>query len=75
MRPTKRVLVRLLEDELCPLCGASVGVGLKEEPTGWKVYRVCLAEKRPCEATRVGSIARSSVSNLDDVAGRAEELI
>jgi hypothetical protein len=68
------VLVRRLEEETCPRCGAIVGVGLKEEPTGWKVYRVCLAEERPCGTTRIGSIARSSVSDLDEVANRAEEL-
>jgi len=69
------VLVRRIDDRSCPRCGAAVGIGLKEEPTGWKVYRVCQAAERSCSTVRVGTVPREAVSHADDVVERAEALL
>lgn len=69
------MLVRPLEDRDCYRCGAAVGVGLKEEPTGWKVYRVCTGADSSCPTERVGTIDRSDISTLDEVAQKAENLL
>jgi len=69
------VLVRRLDGRDCPLCGAAIGVATKEEPSGWKVYRVCLAEEQSCRTRRVGSIARSKVSHSDELEQLAVELL
>lgn len=67
-------------DGTCPGCGGPLGIGLKEEPTGWKVYRVCLADdRRPdgrrCVDERVGTVSRSNVDDYDDVFARASALV
>lgn len=63
------------EGSTCPRCGAPIGIGLKEEPTGWKVYRICTTDDPPCVDERVGTITRSEVDHADDVVDRATELV
>jgi hypothetical protein len=38
-------------------------VGVKQEPTAWKVYAICLSE-RPCYDRRIGTIPRESTDVL-----------
>lgn len=59
----------------CSHCFGKVGVGVKEEPSGWKVYAVCMEENRYCTTKRVGTISRSSVSHIDEMNERAEKLV
>lgn len=69
------MFVRELEQGRCRICNGAVGLGLKEEPTGWKVYRVCLDGDGPCRERRVGTVSRSSIDHYDDVVERAEQLM
>ena len=69
------VLVRELDVGNCVTCGGVVGLGLKEEPTGWKVYRVCLDTDEGCDGRRVGTVSRGSVDHYDDVIDRASQLV
>lgn len=69
------MLVRELEKGNCPTCGAAVGMGLKEESGGWKVYRVCLADQGRCQAGKVGSVPRSSVDHFDEMVDQATTMI
>lgn len=68
------MLVRELDDCRCPRCGDRIGVGLKEEPTGWKVYAICLSD-RPCYDRRAGTVSRESVASMDDVETAADRLV
>ena len=52
-----------------------MGTGVKEEPSSWKVYSVCLSENSDCGTERIGTISRSSVSHTDEMNERAEKLV
>lgn len=69
------MLVRDLDQGRCFVCDGVVGLGLKEEPTGWKVYRVCLDGEGTCRDRRVGTVSRSSVDHYDDVIEKATRLV
>jgi hypothetical protein len=69
------VFVTELKGHRCRCCIGKVGTGVKEEPSGWKVYSVCLNETSDCGAQRVGTISRSSVTHMDEVSERAEKLV
>ena len=59
----------------CQHCIGKVGIGVKEEPSSWKVYAVCLSESSDCGAERIGTISRSSVNHTDEMNDRAEKLV
>lgn len=69
------MLVTELGDERCLICDSEVCLGLKEEPTGWKVYRVCLDGEESCRDRRVGTVSRGSVDHYDEVVERASQLV
>lgn len=59
----------------CPVCGGPIGVGLKEEPSCWKVYEVCLTEERRCVDRRAGTVPKSAVGHDDGVFERAASFV
>lgn len=61
--------------EECPTCGGSLGVGLKEEPTGWKVYAVCTSGHPRCLDERVGTVPRAGNEHVDEVIERANRYV
>lgn len=69
------VLITTVRGIECPRCTGSLGIGLKEEPTGWKVYTICTAEKTYCPQKQVGLIPRGSIDHLDDLTEEAEQLL
>lgn len=69
------MFVRELGQGRCLICNGVVGFGLKEEPTGWKVYRVCLESDENCRERRVGTVSRGTVDHYDDVVEQAEQLV
>jgi len=69
------VFVTELTGYRCRHCVGKVGTGVKEEPSSWKVYSVCLSENSDCGSERVGTIPRSSLSHTDEMNERAEELV
>lgn len=69
------VLVRRIRGVKCSRCQGKVAAGVKEESTGWKVYAICDSSGTECPTVRVGTVSRAAVSNRDDVAEQAEELV
>jgi len=58
----------------CDRCGSPVWYGLKEEPTGWKVFYVCDPQTGCGSEWRVGWIGRSDVDSMDEAYRRAESM-
>ena len=56
----------------CEQCGAAVWYGVKEEPTGWKVFHVCDPQVGCGSERRVGRITRADIESMDEVHRRAE---
>lgn len=50
-------------------------MGFKEEPSGWKVYRVCMADQGRCQTRKVGNVPRSSVDHFDEMVEQATTMI
>jgi hypothetical protein len=69
------MLLRKHPTAVCDLCNEPLWYGVKEEPTGWKVYYHCNSEDGCGKEWSVGRIARSDVENLDEVYSRAERRI
>lgn len=72
---TTPVLVSELSGSRCPRCVGPVGMGLKEEVTGWKIYLVCLDTTSECSEKGVGTVPRGSVDHLDEVVSQGENMI
>lgn len=51
----------------CEWCGEPLWYGLKEEPSGWKVYYSCLSEGGCGWERMVGRVSRTAVDHLDEV--------
>ena len=58
----------------CRVCGRTVLYGVKEEPTGWKVFVECSHDGCSLERT-VGRISASAVDGPDAVYERAESMV
>lgn len=69
------MLVTNVDGVECPQCTAELGIGFKEESTGWKVYAICTAKETSCPEKRIGKISRGSVTHLDELAENAERLL
>lgn len=50
-------------------------MGLKEEPGGWKVYRVCLADRNRCQTEKAGTVPRASVDHYDEAVDQGTTII
>jgi len=69
------VIVDEVDDRRCHRCGDRLGVGFTEEPTGWKVYGVCLDAETSSHDRWLGTVSRGSIGHVDEVAERAEHLV
>lgn len=74
-RPAIPVIVHEHADARCPVCGGAVGIGLKEEPSCWKVYEVCTNEDRRCVDRRAGTVSKASIDHDDEAFERARTLV
>ncbi len=55
----------------CRLCNEGLWYGVKEEPTGWKVFYAC---KDGCHREwMVGLVSRGEIEHVDEVFERAKE--
>lgn len=62
------------DERRCRWCGERLWYGLKEEPSGWKVYYCCQSSDGCGRERMVGRIARSSVDHIDAVYRKAESM-
>lgn len=58
----------------CDRCGSTVWYGLKEEPTGWKVFYVCNPRTGCGSEWNVGWVKRGNVESIDEAYQRAESM-
>jgi len=58
----------------CRRCGSTMWYGLKEEPTGWKVFYVCDPQTGCGSEWRIGRISRTNIESLDEAHRRAESM-
>lgn len=58
----------------CGRCGSTVWYGLKEEPTGWKVFYVCDPRAGCGSEWQMGRIRRGNVESMDEAHRRAESM-
>jgi len=58
----------------CRWCGEPLWYGVKEEPSGWKVFYCCRSSDGCGRERMAGRIPRSSVDHLDQVYERAESM-
>lgn len=69
------MLTKTVPNEICPRCATAVAIGIKEEPTGWKVYVICPSEETNCPEKMLGMIPRTDIDHADDVITEAERLL
>jgi hypothetical protein len=62
------------DERQCRWCGERLWYGLKEEPTGWKVYYFCRSPDGCSRERMIGRIPRSSVDHIDAVYRKAESM-
>ena len=58
----------------CDRCGSKMWYGLKEEPTGWKVFYVCDLPTGCGSEWGIGRISRIDVESVDEAYRRAESM-
>lgn len=69
------MLVHEHDEARCPICSGPVGIGLKEEPSCWKVYEICLNEDHHCVDRRAGTVSKAEIDHDDEVFARARSLV
>ena len=74
-RGTARVLLRKHPTAVCDYCDEPLWYGVKEEPTGWKVYSHCRGDDSCGKERSAGRISRADIESIDDVYARAERQI
>jgi len=74
-QPGATVIVHEHDEGSCPVCGGSLGIGLKEEPSCWKIYEICTTDGRRCVDRRAGTVAKGTVDHDDEVFERAAAMI
>lgn len=58
----------------CRQCGEALWYGVKEEPTGWKVFYVCRNSAECGREWFVGRIPREGPDHLDEVFAEAQQM-
>jgi hypothetical protein len=61
-------------NEVCWWCGTHLWYGVKQEPTGWKVFYECNGPNGCGREWCTGRIDRSGIHSTDEVFARAADM-